>query len=159
MAGGGARFFFFQMINRFRKASVVNTNTITIWFFLYRKCVLPKASRRYISPCCSLIFFFFWTYSRESLAHLPSVSLGERGFVLLYARPLTPIMCSSHPWCQMKWQAASARGCNTFWYEVFHQVLFSSRPLKSLNVWHWWLGGTVGLVSICLIFELTGTCC
>lgn len=129
------------MINRFRKASVVNTNTITIWFFLYKKGVLPKASCRYISPCCSLIFFFFWTYSRESLAHLPSASLGERGFVLLYAKPSTPLMCSSHPWRQMKWQAAAVRGCNTFWYEVYHQVLFPSSPLKiikRMTLVAWW---------------------
>lgn len=72
--------------------------TETFLVSLYEKCVLSNANIRYISPR-PLVGFL--THSHESLAHFQSVTLGERGFVLLYAKPLTPIMCSSHLWCQI----------------------------------------------------------
>ena len=71
-----------------REASVVHRYTFLI--SLYGKCILFKASSRDIIPL-SLIGFL--THSYESLAHSQCVSLGERGFVLFYAKPLTPVMC------------------------------------------------------------------
>lgn len=145
------------MINRFRKASVVNTNTITIWFFLYRKCVLPKASCRYISRCCSLIFFFLDVFLW--VACTPSeCQPWRKRLCFVVCKPFDSYNVQFTPLVSDEWQAAAVRGCNTFWYEVFHQVPFSSSPLKLFNVWHWWMSETGGLISICLIFELTGTC-
>lgn len=79
-----------------REASVVHRYTLLI--SLYGKCILFKASSRDISPLCLIGFS---THSYESLAHSQCVSLGKRGFVLFYAKPMTPVMCSSHLQCQI----------------------------------------------------------
>lgn len=79
-----------------REASVVHRYTLLI--SLYGKMHPFQGQLQSYQPLFSR---WFLTHSCESLAHSPCVSLGERGFVLFYAKPLTPLMCSPHLQCQI----------------------------------------------------------
>lgn len=90
MIGGQKRFQIFPQFIFILEKSAAHRYTLLI--SLYGKCILFKASSRDISPLCLIGFS---THSYESLAH-SQCKPWQRGFVLFYAKPMTPVMCSSH---------------------------------------------------------------
>lgn len=158
MAGGDARYFFFQMINHFKKRRWLIQIQLWSGFPSIENVSFQRPAADILACAAHWFFFdvFLW------ITCTPSECKPWRKrlcFCFVVCKTFDSYNVQFTPLVSDEWQVATARGCNTFWYEVFHQVPFSSSLLKSLNVWHWWISGTVCLISICLIFELTGTCC